>query len=208
MKRNEATYKEQLRQLVPINCPQNIFGLIPVGIPRLKWFKQCNLQWEAKFIRRQRITALEERLLPLNVINASLLNYFPMELLFSVLCTNESTHTAQINSSTIMSRVQLSQAVIEKIIDEKLTIRRRCGSKWIQYLRALFGSLEGLSGEQQEKVLVFLFTKLNSKAVDSAGYVLVIDSLTRILIAKQHDRNALAGAVSGSEEDQFRFDGL
>lgn len=181
-----AELEEHLRQLVAIDGSQNIFGLLPATIPRLKWFKQCGLRWKAEFIRRQRVEALEERLFSPSIIDAHLMDYFPVELLISVL-SNSTNMNAQSNASTILSRVLLPNMILERIVDKKLTIGRHSAhDKWYQYLRAIFSSLILLNESQRDQITLFLNEKLHSGSINITQTILVIDCLTRIIIAKNN----------------------
>lgn len=185
LNQHAASIKKQLCHLVEIDSSQDIFGLLPVTIPRLKWFKQCDLPWRAEFIRRQRVEALEERLFSPSIINASLLDYFPVELLYSVICSSADI-TAQSNASMILSRVALPSAILEKIVSEKLAFdRRRNRKKWYQYLRAIYGSLSLLNDDQREQVTLFLYAKLHSTTIETTQTMLLIDCMTRIIITKK-----------------------
>lgn len=185
LNQHAANIKKQLCHLVEIDSSQDIFGLLPVTIPRLKWFKQCDLPWRAEFIRRQRVEALEECLFSPSSINASLLDHFPVELLYSVICSSADI-TAQSNASMILSRVALPSAILEKIVSEKLAFdRRRNRKKWYQYLRAIYGSLSLLNDDQREQVTLFLYAKLHSTTIETTQTMLLIDCMTRIIITKK-----------------------
>ncbi|XP_058828117.1 uncharacterized protein LOC131688010 [Topomyia yanbarensis] len=180
---NQIIQNKQLRQLLPTNNMETVYGLLPACIPRLKWFQQSCLPWKAEFIYRQRLDALQERLLPMHTITGDLLALFPMQLLFTVLNSNNSNQMSQTNASMILSRVSLPEPLLCKLIDDRLT-KKGC-KKWPQYLRAIYGSLHELSDESRFKLFAFISGIFKSNQLDAAHCVLPIDILTRLFIIEQ-----------------------
>ncbi|XP_058462658.1 uncharacterized protein LOC131437377 [Malaya genurostris] len=182
-KTNQTIHSKQLRLLMPPKDPETIYGLLPASIPRLKWFQQSHLPWKAQFLYRQRLEALQERLFPMHTVNEALLSTFPIEMLFSVLCSKNSNPIGQTNASIILSRVVLSEPLLQTLIDKKLAKKR--DQNWYQYLRAMYSSLGELSEKSRFQLISFISNILKPSELDTASSVLVIDSLTQLFTTNQ-----------------------
>ncbi|KAL1399048.1 hypothetical protein pipiens_008514 [Culex pipiens pipiens] len=181
-KNNELVYNNQLRQLVPSTNFKAVFGLLPTSIPRLRWFhQQAIFPYKAEFQRHQRFEALQERLLPEYLLTPQILTFFPEAYLMKTLLSRDIDLMVLTNACLILSRVQLSETHLVKLVTMKLTRKNR-GLRWPHYLRALYGSLAALTPESRTELVGFIAMKLsNSSAVSEPEcLVLLVDSLVRI----------------------------
>ncbi|KAL9700591.1 hypothetical protein quinque_004032 [Culex quinquefasciatus] len=137
--------------------------------------------YKTEFQRHQRFEALQERLLPEYLLTPQILTFFPEAYLMKTLLSRDIDLMVLTNACLILSRGQLSETHLVKLVTSKLTRKNR-GLRWSHYLRAIYGSLAALTPESRTELVGFIAMKLSGSSADSEPecLTLLVDSLVRI----------------------------
>ncbi|XP_050098316.1 uncharacterized protein LOC126579087 [Anopheles aquasalis] len=134
----------------------NIFGRLPVTIERIQWIKlqprgmraQLIVQQQLEFLQEGNVALFDERIL------ATLQSTITTDTLFLGLFGSRSTNQGRFCASLLLSKRTLACSRLARVHSNiRRNANQRPNDQWVDWIRAIYGSVEGLDRASRRALL-------------------------------------------------------